>query len=252
MFPVLVCVTQKDEDYIEEFVKYHLALGFKRIYLYEDAPTYARLLETYDNVVHLPHCAKPLDHFVAHYLFSADVTHVAHLAANEFIVLKKHSTLSEFIDEFIVGDCQGVALNWRHFGSSDRLVQTQEPTTLRFTRCQRTSDPHIKTLFKKDNFVRFNTCHTVVLSSGHIQTTDHRVVCGLFNPNGDTSVAQLNRYKSKTFPEFRRIPRPFYEDVVARFRSYDCNETEDFFARDFFLNICDWKPTTPRPCAPGV
>ena len=46
MFPVIVCIAKKEGDYIEEFIKYHLALGFKYIILYdnEDVPTYKQLL----------------------------------------------------------------------------------------------------------------------------------------------------------------------------------------------------------------
>jgi hypothetical protein len=32
MNPVIVCIAKKEHKYIEEFVKYHLALGFKYIY----------------------------------------------------------------------------------------------------------------------------------------------------------------------------------------------------------------------------
>jgi hypothetical protein len=33
MYPVIVCIAKKEQDYIEEFVKYHFALGFKYIFI---------------------------------------------------------------------------------------------------------------------------------------------------------------------------------------------------------------------------
>ena len=36
MYPVIVCIAKKEHDYIEEFVKYHLELGFTSIYLYDN------------------------------------------------------------------------------------------------------------------------------------------------------------------------------------------------------------------------
>ena len=51
--PAIVCIAKKEEDYIEEFVRYHLALGFKIIYVYdnEDVPVYETLLKNYkDNL----------------------------------------------------------------------------------------------------------------------------------------------------------------------------------------------------------
>jgi hypothetical protein len=257
MYPVIVCIAKKEHDYIEEFVKYHLALGFKRIYLYdnEDTPTYETLLQNYTDyltVVHLPfnHYTKPvqymaLDHFVEEYLFTSDITHVAHIDIDEFIVIKKHANIYTFIDEYIVDDCQGIVMNWCFFGSSGRLEQTDEPNTIRFTRCQKNSDQHIKTLFKKDNFLSFNTCHAITLSNGCIKSTDNRVVVGPFNPNADTSVIQLNHYKCKTLPEFRKIRSrmradvntPYSENVDANFIAFDLNETEDFTAHDFYIKV---------------
>jgi hypothetical protein len=130
MFPVIVCIAKKEQDYIEEFIKYHLALGFKYIYLYdnEDTPTYESLLENYKNnlkVIHFPYnnyhvgvqyiC---LDNFIKNYLFSSEITHVAHIDIDEFIVLKKHENICDFIKEYIVDDCHGIGMNWRFFGSS--------------------------------------------------------------------------------------------------------------------------------------
>jgi hypothetical protein len=101
MFPVIVCIAKKEHNYIEEFVKYHLALGFKYIYIYdnEDIPTYETMLDAYKNnvkVIHLPSNNYDkgvqyiaLDNFISTYLFTTEITHVAHIDIDEFIVLKK-------------------------------------------------------------------------------------------------------------------------------------------------------------------
>jgi hypothetical protein len=114
MFPVIVCIAKKEHDYIEEFVKYHLALGFKYIYLYdnEDTPTYESMLINYKNnikVIHLPfnnyHIPVQyfaLNHFIDNFLFKTETTHVAHIDIDEFIVLKKHNNICDFINEYIV------------------------------------------------------------------------------------------------------------------------------------------------------
>ena len=168
MFPVIVCIAKKEHDYIEEFVKYHLALGFKYIYIYdnEDTPIYEIMLQTYkDNikVIHLPfnnyHKGVQyiaLDNFINTYLFTTEITHVAHIDIDEFIVLKKHKNICDFINEYIVGDCQGIGINWRFFGSSGRTEKTNEPVTIRFTMREKNGNTCIKTLFKKDNFKNKN------------------------------------------------------------------------------------------------
>jgi hypothetical protein len=259
MYPVIVCIAKRERDYIEEFVKYHLALGFKYIYLYdnEDIPTYETFLEKYKEfikVIHLPHNNYgigvqyvALDHFEKNYLFKTDITHVAHIDIDEFIVLKKHANICDFISEYIIGDCQGIAMNWRFFGSSGKKEKTDEPVTMRFTMCEEKGNTHIKTLYKKDYYLRYNTCHDVVLSSGYIKSTNGSIVRGPLTKAVDFSVIQLNHYKCKTLPEFQNVghrgdpgrsmanQEPI--DIKAIFIKWDLNEVEDLTARDFYMKI---------------
>ena len=257
MFPVIVCIAKKEGDYIEEFVKYHLALGFKHIYLYdnEDTPTYETMLDKYkDNitVIHIPFNNYrigvqylALKHFRYKYLFRTGITHVAHIDIDEFIVLKKHNNICDFIDEYIVNDCQGIGMNWRFFGSSGRTEQTDEPVTSRFTMCGQNGNIHIKTLFKKDNFLGFDSCHNVIFSRGYTKATNNTIINGPFNHNIDLDVVQLNHYKCKTLPEFRYIrtrgsadiPGNVNENVDENFKAYDVNDVEDLYARNFYRNI---------------
>ena len=258
MYPVIVCIAKKEHDYIEEFIKYHLALGFKFIYLYdnEDTPTYEIFLDKYKNnikVIHLPFNNYnkgvqyvALDHFTNNYLFTTDITHVAHIDIDEYIVLKKHSNICDFINEYIVGDCQGICMNWRFFGSSGKTEKTNEPNTIRFTMCEKNGNfPHIKTIFKKDNFLRFNECHSVTFSNGHTKSTNNDIINGPFNHNINYDVIQLNHYKCKTLVEFRYIRTRqradiagnVDEDVDLEFKYYDINEIEDLYAYNFYKNI---------------
>ena len=257
MYPVIVCIAKLESFYIEEFVKYHLHLGFKHIYIYdnEDVPTYNILLNQYKSnttVVHLPNNNYQkgvqyiaLDHFIKNYLCKTKITHVAHIDIDEFIVLKKHKNICDFINEYIVNDCQGIGMNWRAFGSSGRTEKTDEPVTARFTMCAKEGNKHIKTIFKKDNFLHFSDCHSVVFSSGHTKATNNSIIVGPFNDNIDLSVIQLNHYKCKTLPEFRYIRTRqradlsgnINEDIDAAFKDWDINEEEELTAHNFYKNI---------------
>lgn len=106
---------------------------------------------------------------------------------------------------------------------------------------------HIKTLFKKDYFLSYNTCHDVNLSNGFIKSTNKNIINGPFNTNIDFSVIQLNHYKCKTLPEFRYIRergradiiknKTPNEDIDKSFKIYDINEIEDLTAKKFYENI---------------
>ena len=269
MFPVIVCIAKKEHEYIEEFVRYHLALGFKYIFIYdnEDTPTYKELLKKYDGYIYVFHT--PHNHFqkgiqmiilddFKKYIMNTEITHVAHIDIDEFIVLKKHANICDFIAEYIVGECQAIGMNWRFFGSSGKTEKTDEPVTMRFTMCQKDGHELIKTLFKKDNFLGYNyTPHNIILSSGYTTTTTGCIIPEYSNLNIDFSVIQLNHYKCKTLPEFRyirqrgRSDQPIhnqsFENVDEDFKKYDMNEIEDLTAYNFYKNNCLRMPFDETP-----
>jgi len=258
IFPVIVCIAKLEHDYIEEFVKYHLGIGFKRIYIYdnEDKPTYQQFLKKYsDNikVIHLPfnnyHKGVQyiaLDDFVKRFMHNDKITHIAHIDIDEFIVLKKHNNISEFISEYIINDCAGIGMNWRFFGSSNHTEKSLEPVTQRFTMCENNGNIHIKTLFNRNMFLNYNTCHDInVIKDFHIKSTNGSIIQGPFNASIDFSVIQLNHYKCKTLPEFRYIRSRgrsdinniITEDINSMFNTYNINETEDLTAKTFYERL---------------
>ena len=171
---VIVCVAKLESDYIEEWVKYSFSLGFHHIYLYdnEDKPIYKKLLQSYLDkmtIIHYPGNNYKeavqymiLSDFAQKYMFTNNNTHVAHIDIDEFIVLKKHKNISEFINEYIVDDCGGIAIPWRHFGSSGHTSKNNLPITQRFTMCEKIDKMYsrptggvFKTLFDVNNIEEF-------------------------------------------------------------------------------------------------
>lgn len=255
IFPVIVCIAKSESDYIQEWVKYHLALGFKKIFIYdnEDVPTYAKLFS--DPRVEVgflpgkwywnPPQYEALERFRRDILESrGGVTHCAHIDIDEFIVLKKHKTIQEFITEYFTGDTKAIVMNWKFFGSNYHAHQTSEPVLKRFTRCGK-GDPLYKTLFQVDSFVKFRNCHRVILKHGYAQTTDKTYVEYDENYSMVFDSVQLNHYKVKTWPEyciarargrsdnFQLLSKP--EDVHATYELFNQNDTEDKSALELAL-----------------
>lgn len=259
IFPVIVCIAKHESKYIEEWVKYHFALGFHHIYLYdnEDIPTYAKLLEPYKDKMTIIHCPGNnysipvqfhiLTHFNYNFKHLDSITHIIHLDIDEFIVLKKHNNITEFINEYIKDDCTGIAINWRYFGSSNQTEELDLPVTQRFTLCGEKLDKHIKTIFTKHNFYWWWTAHNIKTAPGyHVKSTNGDIVLTAFNHNPDNSVIQINHYKSKTWSEFSKIrsvrkrPDVFDTgiDVEAIFNIVNQNDVEDLGAYNFYRKNC--------------
>jgi hypothetical protein len=252
----IVCIAKKEHDYIEEFVKYHLALGFKYIYIYdnEDTPTYEALLHKYKENVRVIHVPGNNYHVAVQYMILQDfvvnhkytLTHFAHIDIDEFIVLKKHKNINEFIQEYITGDCVGIGMNWRFFGSSGHKEKTNVPLTIRFTRCQVGGNMHIKSLVRSDAVVGFRTVHDANVGFGHLKTTQGHIINGPWNHAIDLSVIQVNHYKCKTLPEYKYIRTrnradvkgPTGENPEGDFYAYDANDEEDLVAYTFYKENC--------------
>jgi len=235
---VLVCIAKLEHLYIEEFCNHHLSIGFDTIYIYdnEDVPTYHRIGIPNVHVIHFPGKVmqyKALECFEKDFMH--DATHAIHLDCDEFIVLKKHTTIQEFIQEYITGDCVGIGINWRFFGDSFKTF-TNEPLRKRFTWCQRNGDPHIKTLFQTSSFIKYNTVHDVDVKEGHIKCTNGTIIQGPWNHAADLSVIQINHYKTKTLEEFIYIRQrgradiggeETIEKILESFHAHNLNEVED-------------------------
>jgi hypothetical protein len=267
--PVIVCIAKYEKDYIEEFVRYHLNIGFEQIYLFdnEDIPTYQGILKEFDDKVIINHLPgknyerlpqfEAIQRFVINYMWKPEITHVAHIDIDEFIVLKKHNNIKDFIKEYIFDGengvmCGGIGINWRIFGNNNHIEKNKEPLTIRFTKRQQTGNLHVKTLFNKQFYGWFNNPHNIgVIDNNYpIKCTNGNIIDGPFNENMDFSVIQLNHYKCKTWKEFKyirsrgradRYDNPYFEEGEAKlleeYNSFNLNEEEDLDACNFYKKI---------------
>lgn len=269
--PVIICIAKYESNYIVEFVRYHLSLGFDKIYIYdnEDIPTYGELLKEFGEkvlVTHLPgknYSRLPqyeaLQQFTWNYLYNTDITHVVHIDIDEYIVLKKHNNIKDFIKEYIYDGennimCGGIGMNWRFFGSSGNKTYVNEPVTTRFTKREEKGNLHIKTLFHKQFYNSHNNPHSIVVNNNEypIRSTNGCIIDGPFNENMDFSVIQLNHYKCRTWEEFKyirsrgradRYDNPYFDEgesgLLEEFNTYDLNEVEDLIACNYYKKVLE-------------
>jgi len=258
--PVIVCIAKLEKDYIIEFVRYHISLGFYKIFIFdnEDIPIYADILKDYIKyiiVIHIPGKYKQytaLHHYTKYYMKKDKITHSICLDVDEFIVLKKHKDIKDFIQEYI--KCSnnsiftgGIGINWVFFGDNGLKEKTDIPNTIRFTRSQTGANHHIKTLFNVKLFSNYNTMHDITIKNPYypIRNTKKDIIIGPFNENIDTSIIQINHYKVKTKLEFFNIrkrgradiPEEKPEDIEDNFNLYNYNDIEDYTAYNFYSNI---------------
>lgn len=233
----LVCIAKNEDNYIDEWINYHLKLGFDDIIIYLNDWAYH---STNINVKTIPFNG-PVRQIPAYNSFlesnQNNYDWAAFFDVDEFLVLKKHNNIKEMLSDY--SGFHALGINWVFFGSNGlNEVENQNYSVLsRFTKRSTSVDQHIKTICRVRQDIKFNSPHNINLPWSNL---DREIKNGPFNNPAKDDIAQLNHYFSKTKPEF--------EEKVARGRAdanfkrkfdeyfhYDLNEIEDLTALKFYL-----------------
>jgi Glycosyl transferase family 2 len=236
-----LCAVMRDEDrYIDEWVDYHLALGFEQVHIYDSHPNftlaqwYEKRLHTEDtndnsntiDRIHLSHRVLPDTGTdagkVQEIVYGECIEHLRSLPnppkwvmvldGDEFLVFRNSSnTTSQYsnVVDFLTEHLQSGSLqiNWITMGSSKETTYRDEPVTKRFQYAiSGDGFPETKAVAVLDHIVGWKV-HYVFHKPGYdaIGMGGRRVglrgaLCCI--KNGDVSVAAIYHYKYKSEEEF--------------------------------------------------
>ncbi|KAL7539244.1 hypothetical protein ACHAXR_009118 [Thalassiosira sp. AJA248-18] len=237
---VAICTMIKDETmYLDEWVDFHIALGFSPIIIYDNSPEFelvegfhSGLTSWYETradirehirLIHFPMLpggwyVKPYGlmktpHFPAmHHCMTKDAinsTFVALIDADEFFVLKKHDNVVDFVDQYCPEDCGQLSINWRIMGISGHKDYTPVPVTKRDVNWSkhRAHDelmkPFVRPTYVKDETRHY--IHKVDLKKGKWLDTSGNppdLKYQFQNRRNPTDVAVLFHYALKSAGEF--------------------------------------------------
>jgi hypothetical protein len=229
----LVCIAKNEDPYIEEWVSYHLKLGFDHVFIYENN---WRCSFSHPKLTKIPFDGdvmqvKSYNNFIKHR--SNEYDWAAFFDVDEFLVLKKHQDLKSFISDYT--DFNGIGVNWCYFGNNGHEKINGNYSVLeRFTKRKKDFDQHIKTILKLNKSFRMDVhCSNVDLIG-----TNKVPFNGPFHVNGGIEVAQLNHYFTKSKEEFKLKAQRGRADTgtvrpLSDFDSHNFNEIEDLLALNF-------------------
>lgn len=208
---VMICAVAKNEDlYIEEWIDYHFYLGFDIIQIYDNSVNASKKLVSlshqYDNKVRILHyigLSKQVHAYkncIEQYV--EEKAWVAFIDVDEFIVLRKHSSVRELLQE-IVPNGGALSLSRITYGNNGHMHYNNTPVVNRFTRRKKEIDIYVKTIAylpdvrrQELHFVRlFNNKYGIDCHGKSIKAAVH------YNPNED--IAVINHYITKSYDEFR-------------------------------------------------
>ena len=208
---VLMCAIMIDEEaYIDEWVDYHHALGFDAFHLYDNSQLFemrhwAEEKGDHVKVTHFtPDTSNPQ---VQAYLNCAtnareeSYTWAAFFDIDEFLQLKKHRDVVDFLEEY--ASSGAIAVNWYRFhpGKGDVLYKPL-PVTKRFMYRERAVNHIVKSIAKLSDMDMKPFIHDAAVTNGTLHDTNNHSFTGPYNPLGSTDVAALYHYHIKSHKEY--------------------------------------------------
>jgi hypothetical protein len=231
-----ICAIQKEGlKYIDEWVDYHIGIGFDTIFLYDNSDNFElqgwyseRFLQNNNTngtervqIIHwsgvsakgiqlsaYSHCTKEIQKHKRH-------AWIAFIDIDEFFVIKdtnKYPFIMNVLNS-IPSKAGGLAVNWRFFGWNNQTRYEAKPLTMRFTR-RKEIDPinvHVKMIARSDALKDiWPTPHearykTKPIGKKQYETVDTNgeTVEGPFNHRLPTDVLVLHHYGDRSIEEFR-------------------------------------------------
>lgn len=146
---VAICVIVYLEAlYLDEWVDFHVALGFSPIYIYDNSPSfelktmpfsgnhswYETRKDIWDHIrlIHFPTAPVQIaayDQCIKH--DARNSTFVALIDVDEFLVLKTHDNVVHFMEHHCDFRCGQLSINWQSMGISNQTEYTPVPITKR-------------------------------------------------------------------------------------------------------------------------
>ncbi len=241
---VICCVALDEEKYIDEWINYHLKLGFNKIYIYDnsDNNSLAHINNDKIIVIHFPGKVQQMNSYNDFFQkYSKNHKWCAIIDCDEFIVLKEYNNIIEFLQKYLHSGALGI--NWVFFGSNGHEIYTNEPVLKRFTKRQTGINIHIKCIVCCSDILEYNNPHypTSMVNGTFIKDIDGNYIYGAFNNIANDKICQLNHYFTKSKEEFERKRlrgRADFSEIrpPEHFQQHDFNEVEDLTAMNFMYS----------------
>lgn len=205
----LVAILKNEEPFLDEWLVYHKLIGIEHFFIYDDEGT-GNL-----SVFLKPHCddvtiidwkkethnrpgvgnqvaayTHALNHFLKEYEW------VIFLDADEFIVLREHSSIKQFLSGF--PGMNAVSLNWHVFGHNGYYDNPKGLITTSLTRRMYEPAVEVKSFTRTEFIAKISYPHYCDLRSGMWSDANGTAYAeNLYT--GKTGVAHINHYQCRSF-----------------------------------------------------
>jgi hypothetical protein len=218
---VAVCLLIKNETiYLDEWMDFHISLGFGPIYIYDNSFAedydlqfwYRRRkdIQKYVKIIHFPQAPAQKAAYaqcLAH--DAANETYAALIDVDEFVILKKHQNIVDFMGEHCNEECGQISLNWKMMSISNETGYRPIPLLKRNLHSGNIWGT-IKVIVRPSyvNIPHMDWSHSVRLKKGNWVDTSGKIIERpnnwekQANSGGPDDVALLYHYRFRSEQEF--------------------------------------------------
>lgn len=256
----LFCAVRNENIYINEYIEYYLNLGFNHIYIVDNSsddqldiiinPKFKNNI----SIINIRTQHK-IDNFFKDYqsklytslynIYSFKYDWVAFFDIDEFLILKKHNTIQEYIsslqerisnynDQY---QFDQIHISWVVYDDNDHLYYSPEPVIKRFTRISKkyyevfgAYANGVKSIIRSNLDLHFITPHTAISNTDNPLITidnDGYLTSEYFSSQYNLNIeySQLNHYITKSTEEYLNKTKHNGWDIYDKY--FQVNEYSD-------------------------
>jgi hypothetical protein len=206
----LVAILKDEEPFLDEWLVYHKMIGIDHFFLYDDSPdlplqqllqphaAYVTVIPwfyVHENLPGRNRQTKAYMNAVAEY--GAGFEWMTFIDGDEFIELRKHDTINEFLAGFPNAD--SISLRWHAFGHNG--YYNDPPGLITASLIRRKIEPHynVKSITRSRAIVNIPNAHICELRSneGWVDANNRAHENDIYD--GISDVAHINHYQCRSF-----------------------------------------------------
>lgn len=222
----VVAILKGEEPFLDEWILYHRMLGVDHFFLYDDdeaAPLkdfltphseYVTVIPWYGRADALPgrdRQTKAYCHALQHNASAYEW--MAIIDGDEFIVLRKHTDLKQFLNDFPTAGA--ISLHWHVFGHNGYYDDPTGLITASLTRRMYLPNRNVKSITRTSSIDEITSAHFCHINQGARVDANNREYKEAMYP-GKTDIAHINHYQCRSFTRWMdRVTRgvPCIDDV---------------------------------------
>ena len=212
MFKLSVTAIIKDEaDYLDEWLAYHILLGFEHFYLFDNGSTdsTAEVLAPYIKYGYVTHLFWPIfpgqmdAYGYAVRIFGPHTRWMAFIDIDEFIVLKSHQNVGDFLDEVTA---EQLLVFWKIFGHAGFMEKPEGLVIENFTKCDTGLSSIVKCIVRPESVYRMFVHNCVTKNNKTVNDAGVMLREDWKQPDEFKSekFICLNHYFTRSYSEYRK------------------------------------------------